>query len=81
MSLNNLSEQDWQEWQQSNATEVIKSALSSMLRRQEQAAKDAYMAGRPWPESERISLKRLIAWHEDFFEATLDDVKLAIEER
>ena len=38
------------------------------------------MVGNQWPESERIALNRMKAWHDDFFEATLEDVKQAIED-
>jgi hypothetical protein len=47
---------------------------------QQQAATQAYWAGKPWPETDRQSLVRLRAWHEDFFTATYDEMMRAMEQ-
>ena len=75
-----LTPELWEEWQGSLATQTVQSALSDMIHRQRQAATAAYWAGNPWPESERLALSRMAAWHEDFFTATLDEITEALRE-
>ena len=75
------SKDQWQEWLQSSATEAIRDALSLTLKRQEQAAKDAYMAGNPWPEASRLALIRMQQWHEDLFAASYEDLITALEDK
>lgn len=41
---------------------------------------NAYLAGEPWPEVERLALLRLIAWHDDLFTATYEDLRAVIGE-
>lgn len=79
MALNKLSNSDWEEWQQSAVTQAVRDALQTSLSAQVAAAKDAYMSGKPWPETDRAALVRVMAWHEDFFDATFDEITAAIE--
>lgn len=75
MNLNDISASNWDEWREHPVTEALKAAIKAMLDRQQAAAEQAYWAGKAWPESERLALVRLAAWHEDFFETTLEEVK------
>lgn len=50
-----------------------------MLKRQEALAVAQYLAGRPWPEVERLALRRMQTWHEDFFAADYNDVMEVLE--
>jgi len=76
-----FSREDWQEWQASPTTEAVRDALRRMLDHQQAAATSAYWAGRAWPEAERIALSRMVAWHDDFFTATYEEITQAMEIR
>jgi len=79
MGLNKLSASEWEEFLANPITQAVRDALQSMLDRQQRSAEQAYWPGRAWPETERQSLVRLAAWHSDFFDASFDDMKAAIE--
>ena len=80
MSWNGVSSSDLQDWQQNPVTEAMRDALKSLLERQRAAAQAAYWAGNPQPEYHRQALVLLEVWQENFFEATIDDLKAALGE-
>jgi ribonucleotide monophosphatase NagD (HAD superfamily) len=74
-----FSQEEWEDWQGSLITQAVQGAVLQLLERQEQSAQQAYWAGKPWPDSSREALVRLRAWHEDFFTASYDEIKTALE--
>lgn len=78
---------DWQsfsseleEWKANPVTEQMREAVTRVLDRQEEALKQSFMQGRQDLELSRLSLLRVRQWAEDFFEASAEDVRAAIEE-
>ena len=59
-------------------TEAVRDALGAMLAKQEESCVAHYMAGRSWPEVERLALLRMQQWQEDFFTAGYDDLMEAL---
>lgn len=80
MRLKDLSPEQWADWLDSPITGAVKAALGETLKRQAQSCQAAYMAGRAWPEAERLALVRMVAWHDDFFTASYDEIMAAIED-
>lgn len=75
-----FSEADLEEWRQHPVSLFIKEALRESFRQQVGSAQQAYWAGNPWPEAERLALLRMQALSEDMFESSLDDLMAAMEQ-
>jgi len=71
--LRRFSAQELEEWQGNPVTVALKGLLDRMVKAQTQQCLNNYWAGKPWPEQDRLSLQRLEAWTEDFFEASIED--------
>lgn len=80
MRLSELSPEAWEEWRDGPVTQAVKSALGRVLDRQREAALQAYWNGQPWPEADRLALHRMAAWHDDFFNATHDEITEAMKD-
>ena len=80
MTLKGFSKSDWADWLDNPITEAVRDAVAASLARQQAAATRDYWAGKAWPEADRQSLVRLAAWHEDFFTASFEEIKAAIED-
>ena len=60
-------------------TEMLHRAVKERFDHQKQVMTDRYMRGDPVPEEERLAVLRAEAAFEDFFEASAEDVRAALE--
>jgi Xaa-Pro aminopeptidase len=74
-----MTKTDWEEWQANPVTVAAREAVKASLSAQQAAATQAYWSGRAWSEIDRAALVRVLAWHEDFFTASFEEMKAAIE--
>ena len=79
MRLSKLSKSEWEDWLANPITEAVRDAVGQMLAQQQAAASAAYWAGKAWPEAERLALCRMLAWHEDFFTASHEEIQQVME--
>jgi hypothetical protein len=56
----------------------VKEALDVSLQQQVEACKGAAWRGRPWPEAERLALRRALEIVEDIFESSAADIDALI---
>ena len=80
MESTGLSQEGLEEWRRNPATQALKECADLMMDRQLQAMAEAYLSGRPYPESQRLALHRTKAWVEDFFTADIDEIEAAMRE-
>jgi hypothetical protein len=81
-----MTEHDWKrfsealrEWQTHPVTETLQRAMRAVLLRRRQQLTSDFLAGRPVSEADRKALLLVEQWAEDFFEASADDVRAAME--
>lgn len=79
MKLQDFSQEDLDEWRAATVGHTMRECLSASLRAQHKQALQAYWEGNPWPEAERLALRRAMVLVEDLFEASADDVKQMME--
>lgn len=69
-----LSKADWEQWRNHPATEQIRVILVEIFRLRRDQMLQAYWAGNPASEFERLQVKALEQVTEDIFESTHDDL-------
>ena len=74
-----LSNSDLQDWQQNPVTEAMRDVLRSLIDREQAKLKEAYFNGKAAPDEVRLAWSLLGTWHENFFEASLEDVQAVME--
>ena len=75
-----LSEEALAEWRAHPVSGAIREAFRAYHRRQIDQCKEAAWAGNPWPEADRLALRREIAALEDMFEADAADFVAMMEQ-
>lgn len=78
--MKDLSAETWAEWLGNPVTELVRDNLARMLDRKRQAFQAQWFNGQPPSEAHRLALVALTEWHEDFFTATHEDIKRAMEQ-
>ena len=81
-----MSDKDYQnfceqvlEWQGHPVTEMLRDLLSQQIQARKSSLQARWWAGQEISEGDRLSVARLEEWHEDFFSASPDDVRAAME--
>lgn len=74
----NLSEQ-MREWRGHPVTELLRGLMARQVAARKAALQTRFWAGQEIPAGERLALVRLEEWAEDFFDASAEDVRAAIE--
>ena len=63
----------WREWLESPVTQVRRAGLARALAAQRDQMLQAYWRGQPVAEADRLALRRVEEWAEDFFSASVED--------
>ena len=74
-----LSNSDLEQWRANPVTGMLREALERTTAQAKAAALEAYWSGRPWPEADRLALKRQEMLLEDLFRSSADDVMAILE--
>lgn len=75
-----LTDEALAEWRAHPVAAVIRQAFHAYHKRQEEACKRAAWEGSPWPEVDRLSLRREMAAMDDLFEASAADFAAMMEQ-
>lgn len=79
MGLPDFSQEDLEQWRAAPVAQVMRECLARSIGAQKRQAMEAYWAGKPWSEADRLSLRRMELVVEDLFEATADDMNAMME--
>lgn len=74
-----LSQAALDEWRDNPVTRAVQEAMARVYRVRKSSMLQAYWAGNPPPESERLALLELEQFRDDFFESSLEDIKAALD--
>lgn len=77
--LEALDEDDLEAWKANGVTELLRQIIDQIFAVQKQLAMEAYWNGSPMPEADQKALRRSMMVFEDFFESSIDDLKIAME--
>ena len=79
MELQALSDRDLDEWRNHPVSVLVRLGVKASIKAQSDMAMQAYWAGQPWPEQDRLALIRAEAHLDDMFESNADDFKQMME--
>lgn len=71
MSLSDLSQADLDQWAEHPVTLALHETLAEAHKAQVRMACEAYWRGQPWPEQDRLALRRMGSLLDDIFEPDL----------
>ena len=74
-----LSQAALDEWRDNPVTQALQEAMARVYRVRKSSMLQAYWAGNPLPESERLALLELEQFRGEFFHSDIDDVTAWLE--